>query len=49
MNACQNSDSNEVKKAYRKLSLQWHPDKNPDPEAEVKFRQVCINNEYCFI
>lgn len=36
----QSSDQNEIKKAYRKLSLQWHPDKNSDPQAEVKFRQV---------
>ncbi|KAJ1812117.1 DnaJ sub B member 6 [Coemansia sp. RSA 2598] len=34
--------SEEIKKAYRKLSLRWHPDKNPGnrEEAEEKFKQL---------
>lgn len=32
----------EIKKAYRKQALQWHPDKNPSnkSEAENKFKQI---------
>ena len=30
----------QVKKAFRKLSLTWHPDKNPSPEAAAKFMKI---------
>mmetsp|Transcript_22045 Transcript_22045/g.32574 ORF Transcript_22045/g.32574 Transcript_22045/m.32574 type:complete len:356 (+) Transcript_22045:147-1214(+) len=30
----------EIKRAYRKLSLEVHPDKNPSPEASDQFDQV---------
>ncbi|KAI4374078.1 hypothetical protein MLD38_012117 [Melastoma candidum] len=40
----QTANASEIKKAYYKLSLKHHPDKNPDPESKKKF--VKIANAY---
>ena len=47
-----NADNKDIKKAYRKIAIKYHPDKNPgDTQAEDKFKEaaeayeVLSNNE----
>lgn len=44
------ADNSEIKKAYRRLSRIWHPDKNDEADANAKFIMIgkayeCLTDE----
>lgn len=36
----QSATNDQLKASYRKLALQWHPDRNKSPEAAEKFKEI---------
>jgi hypothetical protein len=40
------ASAREIKRAYHKLAVEWHPDKNKgDEEAEIKFKAIALAYE----
>jgi len=40
LGVAKDSDADAIKKAYRKLAMQYHPDRNSSPDAEQNFKRV---------
>jgi molecular chaperone DnaJ len=36
----------DIKSAFRRLAHDWHPDKNPNPQSVVKFRELVVAYEF---
>lgn len=49
LNVGKTATDDDLKKAYRKLAMKWHPDKNPNnkKEAEAQFKQISEAYEVC--
>jgi molecular chaperone DnaJ len=40
LDVARDADADTIKKAYRRLARQYHPDVNPDPDAQEQFKAV---------
>jgi len=40
LGVAKNASKEEIKDSYRKLALQYHPDRNKSPDAEEKFKEI---------
>jgi curved DNA-binding protein len=45
LGVAKDADEDAIKKAFRKLAMQYHPDKNPGKTAEAKFKEINQANE----
>ncbi|GAB3764094.1 molecular chaperone DnaJ [Nocardioides ginsengisegetis] len=45
LGVARDADADAIKKAYRRLARQLHPDVNPDPETQEKFKEVSMAYE----
>lgn len=45
LGVARNATEQEIVKAFRKLSIKWHPDKNTSPRATEKFQKISLAYE----
>ncbi|MCB1929414.1 MAG: J domain-containing protein [Rhodocyclaceae bacterium] len=36
----EDADLATIRRAFRRLAMRWHPDRNPDPDATARFREI---------
>ena len=41
------ASENEIKKAFRRLAIKYHPDKNKDPDAQEEFVKIANGSDSC--
>ncbi|MEP9361387.1 molecular chaperone DnaJ [Nocardioides sp. CN2-186] len=45
LGVARDADADALKKAYRRLARQYHPDVNPEPDAQDKFKEISLAYE----
>jgi molecular chaperone DnaJ len=45
LGVARNASDDEIKRAYRELARRYHPDSNPDPQAEERFKEISVAYE----
>ncbi len=46
LNIDQNASKDDIKKAYKKMALKYHPDRNKDPTATEQFKKISEAYQY---
>ncbi len=40
LDVARNASADDIKRAFRRLAMQYHPDRNAEPEAEARFKEI---------
>ena len=40
LGVARSATEDEIKRSYRRLAMEFHPDRNPSPEAEARFKEI---------
>ena len=40
LGVARNAPADEIKRAFRRLAMEYHPDRNPEPGAEARFKEI---------
>lgn len=45
LGVCRDASDDDIRRAFRKLAMQYHPDRNKSPDAEERFKEINEANQ----